>query len=234
MTNVAESWAKAGEESFKKQQSNGSVEFMKFEKGENRVRLVGAPKQVYIAWVAGKKYIVPKNQVVKVESLGITVRENMAINVIDRAESEIKFKILEKGASVFGPIMDSYRIIKDTKGKLIEPGGPKGQDWLITTEIPGGDKKKTKYTVVNAGQVPFTKEELKAIGPKYANIVDLDEYYNDERCSKRLQEIFNGNDEMESEDVDSVLSDDDDEDSLLSDDEDSENESENEDFEDLF
>jgi hypothetical protein len=172
--------------------------------GEHTVRFVGEPKPVDICWVDKKKFIVPAEGGYreKLEKLEHEVRTNIAVNVIDRDEKELKFKILEKGPSIFEPVITRYEKVK-VDGKKIHPGGPQGSDWMIVAKT-SSDPRNTKYTVTCLERTPFTKEEKELISrgkPENAEqfkdkplgqrgLIDLDKIYDEKKAAEKLDELF--------------------------------------------
>lgn len=174
---------------------------------KNKIRLVGKPHEVNIAWMNGKKYVVPENYVSRLENLGIKCRTNYAINIFDRedtANGVTRVKVLEKGTKIFSAFKAYFEEFKDDNGKNIDPGGVDGPDWIIKATIPAGkDKRNTEYQVMPLGKVPFNAKEIELIrrcklsdeekknfplnerGP-----IDLAKLYDLDKASKVLDEVL--------------------------------------------
>ena len=90
----------------------------------------------------------------------IQPKQRAAINVIDRVDG--KLKIYE------GPYSNFVDMKTIWEGEGGSPGGADGADFGILVEVPGGDKKKTKYKVMCYGASTVTPEEkqmIKDTGP---------------------------------------------------------------------
>jgi len=110
---------------------------------------------------------------------GFYPRKTFAIHVIDRADGELK--ILEKGNQIFKEFA-RYKAIND-----INPAGKTGPDFVISVEIPNGEKRQTKYAVTAKAQsAPFTPEELEMIK---ANVYPLPDIYQSLPL-QRIQELW--------------------------------------------
>jgi hypothetical protein len=245
-------------------QKTGSDIYMKLKSGENKVRFVGEPEPVRIVWINKKKFILPKDKSYeeKCKEFGLEVRENIACNVIDRNDEKLRFKVLEKGPSVYEDVILRYNTVLDQNNNKIHPGGAKGEDWIVIMTVPA-DPRNTKYKCTPLRQTPFTKEEKELIArgkaenaDKYKDLplgerglIDLKELYSDEKAKKRMDELFKelsgGSSETSTKtekkteskaskaDTDSLLSDDDDEVGSISDVEESDEVSDDE-FDAIF
>ena len=200
------SWNAMAEKQKKAKKKGGGSSnnlFMKLGDKE-QVRLVGKPESVNVAWINGSKFIVPEDLIERVEeSEGIEVRTYYVSNVIDRHDDKLRFKILEKGPGVFKPIIARFQDVKDDDGSDIEPGGPKGGDWLIVKE---GTGKNTSYNVSYIKETPFNPEERELIAltkkamedpESYKDIplgekglIDLKRMYNLDKAREKLEEYF--------------------------------------------
>jgi len=198
-----------------KSTGGASTLFMKIRAGEkHRVRFVGEPQFVWIHWderdlSAKKKIIISDEYVDKFKSRGLTVRRQVVSNVIDRKDEKLRFKILEKGMNVFGPVLARYATVTGPDGKRIHPGGPQGDDWSIESNKPA-DIRQTKYTVVNLQPTPFSteekelisrskkgkdgkrvvKEEFKDFPLGEKGLIDLEEIYNSEKYVQQIEELL--------------------------------------------
>ena len=183
-----------GKTAVEKAQTKTSNSFMKLVKGENRVRFLGVPAFINILWHDKKKYIVPESYRVRLESMGYDVVPNVALKVIDRKESEIQLKIIEKKPSVFLPVFDYSAETGEGQGSIKD-----GQDWKIKVDYPGSDVRKTKYTFMPVGKTPLTKAEISFL---QENKIDFDKMYNEEKAIERLSELIES-ENLESENLDS-------------------------------
>lgn len=243
---MSNAWEKASKKvkSGNRPQSSGDVTdiFMRIPDGTHQIRIVGEPRPVYIAWLdGGKKVVVPDEPeyIEKVtDVLDGNIRSNLVVNVIDRADQKerlkegkgTRFKLLEKGPSIFDAIITDYEINTDDDGNPIPPGGKLGHDWTIVAKVPK-DPRQTKYQVVKGKQTPFTKEELsvikradkngKNVKEEFKNLplgerglIDFDFFYDEEKAKKIIDDLVNGGDgNIKNSDAKSNQSDDFDDDS---------------------
>ena len=86
------------------------------------------------------------------EILGCDPEPRFAINVIDRADQQIK--ILQ------GPMTIVEQMSEHAQTTKKRPGGPEGGDWKITSK---GSKKSRRYNCNFLDSTPFTEEELNKI-----------------------------------------------------------------------
>ena len=191
--------------------SNSNL-FMKFVPNKaNRIRIVGELKAINNAWINGTKFVIPNDYVEKVEALGHDVRQNVVCNIIDRADEKLRFKIMEKGPSVFRPIITRFEEVKDENGDQIHPGGPASGDWFIKPVVKGPKPRDTSYEVQWVDKTPLTKEEKQLIArakdpEKYKDLplgekglIDLEIMYNEEKAIKRLNAYLESEGEEVSE-----------------------------------
>lgn len=147
--------------------NGGSDKFYKLKaEKKNRFRPLGDPVVFYRYYVKnseGKTLSAitddPDNCPVA-QKHGETPRKRAAVNVIDRADG--KLKILEGPYSLFADINVAWDNDKVT------PGSGQGGDFSVMIEIPGGDKRRTRYSVSCNGPTPVTDEEkamIKSSGP---------------------------------------------------------------------
>ena len=195
--------------------SGGGELFMKLTAGKHKVRLVGDPLMVNIAWVNGKKFIVPEAYEERVSALA-DIRQSYAVNVIDRNDEKLRFKILEKGPKVFSPIITQFNEVTDAEGNRIHPGKNSGQDWMIIVDVPS-DPRRTDYNVVPLAATPFTDAEKELISrtkdrEKYQDepigergMIDLVSIYSEEKAAEKLDELL-GSGDVTAKDDDLVTS----------------------------
>lgn len=216
----------------KPNQSSGSSQknndlFVKLGEGQTKIRLAGKqPAQVYILWIKGTRYIVPEKYVSRLENLGLKPRLYYAINCFDRSDTaagEVKFRILEKGPSIFSAFSAYFNATGE------DPGGMRGPDWVISGTIPPGKKPRDiRYTVTPVAPVPFSEEEIKLISlpdmVKKGKVdeeqwkklpmnkrgpINFEKFYDEEKWSQKIEELLSraaGLDEgMDTEDVETAL-----------------------------
>ena len=208
------SWDKAIEkkETLKKKTNaiKGNDLFMKIGPKE-QVRFVGEVETINVAWINGNKFIVPEDYFEKVQNI-TDVKQSYAVNVIDRNDETLRFKVLEKGPSIFNPVFERYQQVLDNDGNKVHPGGSNGGDWIITKQ---GEKKNTQYNVTYMKETPFTKEEKKLISlTKKAKedpdsykelplgekgLIDLKILYDRKKAVDKLEKFFAMNDLEDSE-----------------------------------
>ena len=192
--------------------SGGSNLFMRLGAGKHTVRLVHQPVRFYVAWIKGKKYIVPPDMVSRLESLGVEPRLTYASNCFDRADTAegiTRLKILEKGTSVFSHFQNYFNEVKDTKtGESVDPGGNSGPDWRVVVNVPPGADgvRRTKYDVIPLAPTPFSKEEIKLLArgkpenkEQYKDaplgekgLIDLNAIYDEEKARQKLEPLLRG------------------------------------------
>ncbi len=137
-------------------------QFLKLEAGKKyKVRLVSNAVQYFQHWepvICRSPGQDPKTgQVVDPLMLqGFVPKKRYAIWVFDR-EDQNKLKVMD-----FPPTL--YEQFAEWKANFNEnPGGANGCDWIIKLEIPGTDRRRTKYKATHMDKVPFTPEEVKLI-----------------------------------------------------------------------
>jgi hypothetical protein len=105
-----------------------------------------------------------------------------AINVIDRADGELK--VLEKGASVFKGFSNYKTVFQKNPSDIKE-----GADFVLTVKIPKingqPNKIKTEYTVTHVGTTPLTEAEIEKI--KKQRLYPLTEIYKSTPLEKRIE-----------------------------------------------
>jgi len=176
--------------------------------GKFTVRFVGDAKEVNILWwpaQKGRKHIVPESYVEKMKALGYDVRQQIVSNVIDRDDSKLRLKLLEKGMKVYGPVLTRYNEVLDDDGKQVHPGGEHGDDWRMVVDVPE-DIRNTTYEMSNLKPTAFTKEE-KALffrgskknkdAEKYKDLpigerglIDIDNIYDSEKYIEALDKLI--------------------------------------------
>lgn len=140
----------------------GGGQFLKLEAGKKyKVRLVSRPVQYFQHWDP----VICRSPGVDPESgktldplmlQGHTPKKRYAIWVFDR-EDQNKLKVMD-----FPPSLRDQFV--EWKANFNEdPGGPNGPDWIVKLEVPGTDRRRTKYKASYLDKAPFTQEELKQI-----------------------------------------------------------------------
>jgi hypothetical protein len=140
----------------------GGGMFLKLEAGKKyRIRLIGKPACYNQHWepvICRSPGVDPdtKKTLDPLMLQGFTPKKRFAMWVIDREDGN-KLKIMD-----FPPVL--FEQFAEWKTSVNEdPGGQNGCDWSIKLEIPGGDRRRTKYKATSLAQTPLTEEELKAI-----------------------------------------------------------------------
>jgi hypothetical protein len=201
---LAERHIQKSENSDKRKSGDASNIFMSMKGGGKfTVRFVGEAKEKYILWNASRKYVVPDRYIEKLKTLGLDVRTVCVSNVIDRDDSKLRFKLLEKGPKVYGPVLTRYNEVLDDDQNKIHPGGMKGDDWRIIVSVPK-DPRNTNYEVSNLKPTPFKKEEIELINrgkkenqEKYKDLplgerglIDIDKIYDEEKYVEALDKLI--------------------------------------------
>jgi len=153
-------WDGVGENSGSNQKGDENrPQFMKLTPGKYQVRLLGTPINFHKFVVQGNdgrwRSVVPEdvenNPVVQNHNLKPS--ERYAINVIDRADGEIK--ILEAGITVFRTFREFYKATERNPG-----ASAKGADFSIAVQGAGRNKRYNTSFVKNS---PLTDEEIAMI-----------------------------------------------------------------------
>lgn len=84
---------------------------------------------------------------------GYTPKARYAIWVFDR-EDQNKLKVMDFPPTLFDQFADWRANFNE------DPGGLNGPDWIIKLEIPGTDRRRTKYKASYLDKVAFTEAEL--------------------------------------------------------------------------
>lgn len=140
---------------------NGSTQFLKLEAGKKyRVRLVSKPLVFFQHWdPIACRSPQPGEDGKIVDPLmlmGFEPKRRYSIWVLDRDDAN-KLKIMDFPPTLYEQFVEWKNDFND------DPGGPNGPDWNIRLEIPGGDKRRTKYKANHLDRKPFTKDEADAI-----------------------------------------------------------------------
>lgn len=187
--------------------------YMKLEPGKKyRVRIYGDPVVRYFAWYSGSKYNVPQDLIEDFERhTGEKPRLYIVTQLFDRNDTKnnkIRFRLLEKGTTVFAT-MKTYQ---EETG--VSPGGDEAPDFLIKA-IPGKERRNTKYEVMHLpGGGPFSDaekklidrpnkmdaDELKKLPLGERGPIDLDAFYDMDKGRKKVMDLLDGN-EDDGEDV---------------------------------
>ena len=137
-------------------------QFLKLEANKKyKVRLVSNAVQYFQHWepiICRSPGVDPKtNQTVDPLMLqNFIPKKRYAIWVFDR-EDQNKMKVMD-----FPPTL--YEQFAEWKANFNEnPGGANGPDWVIKLEIPGTDRRRTKYKATHLDKTPFTEDEAKLI-----------------------------------------------------------------------
>lgn len=171
----------------------------------HKIRLYGEPAVRYFAWHEKTKYTVPEDLIEDFERhTGEKPRLYIIANVIDRDDTKdgkTRFKLLEKGSSVFS-VMKTY-----AEETGVDPGGENGPDFVIKV-IAGKEARNTKYEVMNMPkESPFSTkekelisrkdrmdpEELKKLPIGERGPIDLESFYDLDKARKRIMELLDGN-----------------------------------------
>lgn len=147
--------------------------FMVLKEGKNRIRLYGDQMlMMNIVWINKKRYIIPEEYLDRVRSLKLNVTLHYAVNCLDREDTNnniYRFKILERGKTVFETFRAYNENMEDDEGNPINPAGLQGPDWLITVETPVDpttgkqDARRRTYTVMPLKREKLRREEKELI-----------------------------------------------------------------------
>lgn len=150
------------DEAKEKGKGQGGGQFLKLEAGKKyKVRLVSNAVQYFQHWepIICRSPGVDKETGKTLDPLmlqGYAPKKRYAIWVFDR-EDQNKLKVMD-----FPPTL--YEQFSEWKANFNDnPGGANGPDWSIRLEIPGTDRRRTKYKASNLDKTPFTEEEIALI-----------------------------------------------------------------------
>jgi hypothetical protein len=141
----------------------GGGQFLKLQGGNTyTIRLVGKPIRYMQHWepVICRSPGVDEKTKQVIDPLmiqGYQPKPRYAIWVFHREDGN-KFKVMDYP----GVLQDQFKDWACTNN--VDPGREQGPDWVIKLEVPGGDKRRTRYksTPKQAG-APFTEEEMKLL-----------------------------------------------------------------------
>lgn len=146
--------------------AGGSAAYMKWESGENKIRVISKPIEGWIVWEEDedgdrkpvRSQLSDGEPDAPSEDPKDAPKKFVTVVVIDRADDEVK--ILE---------ITQKSIIKAIKALAMNPkwGNPFSYD--INVEKKGADKK-TRYTVTPDPKSALSKNEIKAANEKQCNL----------------------------------------------------------------
>lgn len=149
----------------------GGGQFLKLEAGKKyKIRLVSRAVQYFQHWepvICRSPGIDPKTGKV-IDPLMLanyTPKKRYAIWVINREENN-KLQVMDFPPTLF----DQFAEWKANFSE--DPGGPNGPDWIIKLEVPGTDRRRTKYKASYLDKTPLTEDELKIIREGVTIMVD--------------------------------------------------------------
>lgn len=156
--------------------SSGSSRYMKFEKGDNKFRVLSKPITGWLEWVDKKPVRTAIDNEPEVSDDENPPKKFLAIVVLDYADNEVK--ILE---------LTQQSVIKAIKALAANPdwGNPFTYDLNVEKT---GDDLKTRYAVQPSPKKALSKDLMKVV--------------NETKCN--LEALFEGEDPWSVEDADSV------------------------------
>ena len=153
------------------EKGKGSGQFLKLEAGKKyRVRLVSNAVQYFQHWepvICRSPGVDPKTGKV-VDPLMLanhTPKKRYAIWVFNRDEGN-KLQVMDFPPTLFDQFVEWKTNFN------ANPGGENGPDWSIKLEVPGTDRRRTKYKATHLEKAPFTEEELKVLNEGITVMVD--------------------------------------------------------------
>lgn len=159
--------------------------FLKLTEGKHRIRLVGKAFEYVKHWdpinvsCNGKEGGCPLCLSGNEKDVA---RKRYAINILHRDDSN-KLKILDAGPQVFTAFRDYF------ESTQIDPGGKEGPDLVIKVEVPGGDQRRKKYSIIPLNKAEFTKEEVAMIKEK--GLHDLTKIFGP-KSSDEIKKMMSG------------------------------------------
>jgi hypothetical protein len=213
--------------------SNNQDVFAKFPPGTHQIRLVGKPLPIDLAFFpnpqnpGGKdpsksktiKYLIPKEYLDRVKSLGVEVKEYYAICIFDRTDTRAgitRVKILEKGLSVIKPFKQYAKHRKDADGKSVNPGSNSGPDWLVEVTKTGPNAYNIEYAIQPLDPTPWSETEREFLNrdtrdKKYENLplgergkIILEDFYDLTKAKERLEKFLSTNNGLSTAEVEDV------------------------------
>jgi len=141
----------------------GGGQFLKLQGGNSyTIRLAGKPIRYMQHWepVICRSPGVDEKTKQVIDPLmvqGYQPKPRYAIWVFHR-EDQNKFKVMDFP----GVLMDKFKEWAVTNS--IDPGREQGPEWVVKLDVPGGDKRRTKYSATaKMNSAPFTDEEMKTL-----------------------------------------------------------------------
>lgn len=165
----------------------GNTQFLKLEPNKKyKVRLVSKPLVFFQHWdPIAVRSPQPGDDGKIIDPLmlmGFEPKRRYSIWVIDREDG--KLKIMDFPPTLYEKFVDWKTECND------DPGGPNGPDWVIRLEVPGNDKRRTKYNATALDRKPFTKEENEAIANGNLNekLADLRRDHSPDEIRQKLSD----------------------------------------------
>jgi hypothetical protein len=144
-------------------EGGGGGQFLKLQGGNTyTIRLVGKPIRYMQHWepVICRSPGVDEKTKQVIDPLmiqGYQPKPRYAIWVFHREDGN-KFKVMDYP----GVLQDQFKDWACTNN--VDPGREQGPDWVIKLEVPGGDKRRTRYkSTPKQAAAPFTDEEMKLL-----------------------------------------------------------------------
>jgi len=141
----------------------GGGQFLKLQGGNTyTIRLVGKPIRYMQHWepVICRSPGVDEKTKQVIDPLmvqGYQPKPRYAIWVFHREDGN-KFKVMDYP----GILMDKFKEWAVTNN--VDPGREQGPDWVVKLEVPGGDKRRTRYhATAKMNSTPFTAEEMEIL-----------------------------------------------------------------------
>ena len=165
-----------------------SGNYLKFEKGANKFRVVSSAIIGYVYWNNENKPVrleekpesIPSD--IRYENGKYSIKHFWAFTVIDRADGKVKICEITQSS-----IQQQVKAIVDNE----DWGDPKSYDINVTRT---GDSLETKYTVQPSPHKPLTDEEVELVKNTYVNLnalyVGLDPF-SDKIDLLKIEEAMN-------------------------------------------
>ena len=160
----------------------GAGIFLKLTDGKHKVRLIGKAYEYRKHWepipvsCPGKSGGCP----ICLADAKNEARVRYAINILDRDDGN-KLKILDAGPQIFTSFRDYF------DSTQIDPGGKEGPDMIIKVEVPSGDPRRKKYSVIPLNSQKLTEDEVKILKEK--GLHDLDKIFGP-KTSQEITELL--------------------------------------------
>jgi len=184
------------------EKSKGSGgQFLKLEPNKKyRIRLVSNAVQYFQHWepvICRSPGVVDGKTVDPLMLQGFAPKKRYAIWVFDR-EDQNRLKVMDFPPTLFEQFAEWKANFNDA------PGGANGPDWVIKLEVPGTDRRRTKYKASYLDKAPFSEDEIKQI--KEGNLKEKLTEFRKENTPEEIRQLLAAKSDPTGPSATSVLS----------------------------